>query len=171
MDNPAAAPNDKALPTLQVEGLKRDFDVSAPWLNRVLDRLPKQTLKAVDGVDFIIPEGETFSLVGESGCGKSTIARLVVGLYAPSSGRIVFEGNDIGGLTRTQMAPIRRRIQMIFQDPYASLNPRWRVKDIIAEPIRAFSLVEGEAAIENCITQLLEQVKLTLKIYHFSSTV
>lgn len=156
----ASTPTEKPA-TLQVEGLKRGFDVSAPWLNRLIERLPEQTLKAVDGVDFSIPEGETFSLVGESGCGKSTIARLVVGLYAPSAGRIIFEGKDIGGLTRKQMAPIRRRIQMIFQDPYASLNPRWRVKDIIAEPIRAFSLVDGESAIEKRVTQLLDQVKLT----------
>ncbi len=157
----AVNPKSDAMPTLKVEGLKRDFDVSAPWLNRMIERLPEQTLKAVDGVDFEIPEGETFSLVGESGCGKSTIARLVVGLYAPSAGRIIFEGRDIGGLSRKQMAPIRRRIQMIFQDPYASLNPRWRVKDIIAEPIRAFSLVDGEEAIEQRVTQLLGQVKLT----------
>ncbi|MEC7592968.1 MAG: ATP-binding cassette domain-containing protein, partial [Pseudomonadota bacterium] len=110
------APDDALL---RVENLSRSFDVSPPWLNRVIDRQPRQFLKAVDGIDFAIRPGETFSLVGESGCGKSTVARLVVGLYAPSTGRIVFEDRDIGGLSRQEMAPIRRRIQMIFQDPYA----------------------------------------------------
>ena len=146
---------------LRVENLSRSFDVSPPWLNRVIDRQPRQFLKAVDGIDFAIRPGETFSLGGESGCGKSTVARLVVGLYAPSTGRIVFEDRDIGGRSRREMAPIRRRIQMIFQDPYASLNPRWPVKKIIAEPIRAFNLAEGEAAITARVNELLGQVKLT----------
>ncbi len=148
-------------PILQVQNLSRVFDVSPPWLNRVIEGQPRQLLKAVDGIDFSVKSGETFSLVGESGCGKSTVARLVVGLYGPSTGQIIFEGDDIGGLSRREMAPIRRRIQMIFQDPYASLNPRWRVKDIIAEPIRAFHLAHGGAAITARVTELLEQVKLT----------
>ncbi|MEE3107847.1 MAG: ATP-binding cassette domain-containing protein, partial [Pseudomonadota bacterium] len=152
------APDDALL---RVENLSRSFDVSPPLLNRVIDRQPRQFLKAVDGIDFAIRPGETFSLVGESGCGKSTVARLVVGLYAPSTGRIVFEDRDIGGLSRQEMAPIRRRIQMIFQDPYASLNPRWPVKKIIAEPIRAFNLAHGEAAITARVNELLGQVKLT----------
>jgi len=146
---------------IRVDSLKRGFDVSASWLNRVLEGQERQYLKAVDGIDFEIPQGETFGLVGESGCGKSTVARLVVGLYRPSEGRIWFEGRNIGGLNRKEMAPIRRRIQMIFQDPYASLNPRWRVKDIIAEPIRAFGLVEGKAETRARVGELLEQVKLT----------
>jgi len=146
---------------IRVESLKRGFDVSASWLNRVLEGQERQYLKAVDGIDFEIPQGETFGLVGESGCGKSTVARLVVGLYQPSEGSIWFEGRNIGGLSRKEMAPIRRRIQMIFQDPYASLNPRWRVRDIIAEPIRAFGLVEGKAETQARVGELLEQVKLT----------
>jgi peptide/nickel transport system ATP-binding protein len=148
-------------PVLKVTGLRRSFDVSAPLLNRLLEGQPRQILKAVDGIDFEIAKGETFALVGESGCGKSTVARLIVGLYPPSSGAIAFEGRDIGGLSRTQMAPIRRRLQMIFQDPYASLNPRWRVRDIIAEPIRAFGLADGAAAIERRVGELLSHVKLT----------
>jgi peptide/nickel transport system ATP-binding protein len=148
-------------PILEVKNLSRVFDVSPPWLNRVIEGQPRQLLKAVDGIDFSVKPGETFSLVGESGCGKSTVARLVVGLYRPSTGQIIFEDEDIGGLSRREMAPIRRRIQMIFQDPYASLNPRWRVKDIIAEPIRAFGLAHGENAITARVTELLEQVKLT----------
>src|ERR1700741_106623 len=107
-------------PLLKLESVSRDFDVSAPWLNRVIERAPRRILRAVDGVSFEVAKGETLALVGESGCGKSTVARLIAGLYAPSEGRVEFHG---------------RRLQMIFQDPYASLNPRWRVRKIIAEPM------------------------------------
>lgn len=145
---------------LEVKGLKRYFDVSAPWLNRVLEGAPKQILKAVDGIDFAIKPGETFSLVGESGCGKSTVAKLIVGLHGPSNGSIEFEGMDIAGRSRKEMAPIRRRLQMIFQDPYASLNPRWKVKDIIAEPIRAFDLADSPDEVLERVGRLLTQVGL-----------
>ncbi|GHD54753.1 ABC transporter ATP-binding protein [Thalassobaculum fulvum] len=145
---------------LKVAGLKRYFDVSAPWLNRVLERQPRQILKAVDGIDLEIARGETFGLVGESGCGKSTVARLIVGLHGPTAGSIELEGRNIAGLSRKQMAPVRRRLQMIFQDPYASLNPRWRVRDIVAEPIRAFGLASDKAAVERRVGELLEQVRL-----------
>src|SRR5262245_21471399 len=128
-------------PFVQIEGLKRYFDVSPPWLVRMLERRPRQVVQAVDGVDIEIAKGETFSLVGESGCGKSTVARLVVGLYPPTAGSIAFDGNDMAERrSGAAMAALRRRMQMIFQDPYASLNPRWRVFDIVAEPIRAFGL-------------------------------
>lgn len=153
--------SDQDGPLLEAKALRRYFDVSAPFLNRLVEGLGRQILKAVDGIDFEIKRGETFSLVGESGCGKSTVARLIVGLHAPSAGEISFEGRDIAGLTRKEMAPIRRRLQMIFQDPFASLNPRWRVRDIIAEPIRAFDLEPDEAATVRRVTELLEQVKLT----------
>jgi peptide/nickel transport system ATP-binding protein len=106
---------------LKLESVSRDFDVSRPWLNRVIEGEPRRLLRAVDRVSFEVRAGETLGLVGESGCGKSTVARLIVGLYAPTEGRLEFHG---------------RRMQMIFQDPYASLNPRWRVRDIIAEPMR-----------------------------------
>src|SRR5688572_2223665 len=100
-------------PLVKVTGLSRYFDVSAPWLNRVLDGQPRLILRAVDGVDFEIRKGETLALVGESGCGKSTVARLVVGLYRPTAGSIVFDGVDMAGLGgRAEMAPIRRRLQM-----------------------------------------------------------
>ena len=145
---------------LKVQGLKRYFDVSAPWLNRVLEKQPKQILKAVDGIDFEIARGETFGLVGESGCGKSTVARLIVGLYGPTDGSITLEGNNIAGLSRKEMAPMRRRLQMIFQDPYASLNPRWRVRDIIAEPIRAFGLTAGNTETAERVAELLTFVGL-----------
>ena len=146
---------------LQVDNLTRVFDVSAPWLNRVTEGKAKRFLKAVDGVTFEVPKGTTLSLVGESGCGKSTIARCVVGLYPPSSGTIAFDGADLRSLkTRAELAPVRRRVQMIFQDPFASLNPRWRVADIIAEPLRAFGLATGAAAIAARVGELLEQVGL-----------
>ena len=115
-------------PLLSLRQVSRDFDVSAPWLNRVIERQPRRSLRAVDEVSFEVAAGETLALVGESGCGKSTVARLIVGLHAPTSGRVEFRG---------------RRMQMIFQDPYASLNPRWRVKDIVAEPIRLLGTKAG----------------------------
>jgi peptide/nickel transport system ATP-binding protein len=127
------------MPLLKLEGVSRDFDVSRPWLNRVLEHEPRRILRAVDQVTLGIDKGETVGLVGESGCGKSTVARLIVGLYAPSEGRIEFSG---------------RRLQMIFQDPYASLNPRWRVQDIVAEPIRFLGTAQE-------VGQLLVQVGLS----------
>jgi len=147
---------------VRLSGLKRYFDVSPPWLVRKLEGKPRQIVQAVDGIDIEIAKGETFSLVGESGCGKSTVARLVVGLYPPTDGAIEFDGNDMGRRrSRTDMAALRRRMQMIFQDPFASLNPRWRVFDIVAEPIRAFDLSKDKADLEKKVGDLLRQVRLT----------
>ena len=149
------------LPLLRVEDLSRDFDVSRPWLNRVIEGVPRQLLHAVDGVSFDVRKGETLALVGESGCGKSTIARLIVGLYAPSRGRIEFDGVEISDpATRVQTSRLRRRMQMIFQDPFASLNPRWRVRDIVAEPIRVLGLAADEADVSARVAELLKQVGL-----------
>jgi len=146
---------------VQVRDLKRVFDVSKPWLNRVLERQDKQFLKAVDGVSFDIRKGETFALVGESGSGKSTVARMVVGLLNPSSGTVSIDGVSMFDARAAQERQrLRRRMQMIFQDPYASLNPRWRVGRIIAEPIRAFGLIQGDAAIEARVGELLSLVGL-----------
>jgi len=148
-------------PLVSLKDLARYFDVSPPLLNRIFEGKQRQIVKAVDGVSFDIAKGETFSLVGESGCGKSTVARVVVGLYPPSAGSIVFEGKDLGGVGgERNRAQVQRRMQMIFQDPYASLNPRWRVLDIIAEPIRAADLIEGKAAIRERVGELLRQVGL-----------
>jgi peptide/nickel transport system ATP-binding protein len=123
-----------ATPLVEVDGLAKTFDVSAPWLNRVVERKPRQFVHAVDDVAFTIGRGTTLALVGESGCGKSTVARLLVGLYRPTRGRVLFDGIDTAGKGRP--TAVRRRMQMIFQDPYASLNPRWKVQDIVAEPLR-----------------------------------
>jgi peptide/nickel transport system ATP-binding protein len=151
-------------PVLSVRGLKRYFDVSAPFLNRLIGRLDKRILKAVDGLDFDIARGQTFSIVGESGCGKSTVARLIVGLYQPTAGEIEFEGASISAASsRKEMAPFRKKLQMIFQDPYASLNPRWRVFDIIAEPIRAYDLLSTKDEITERVGELLRQVGLNPK--------
>ena len=144
---------------LQADRLSRVFDVSRPWLQRMLAREPKRMLRAVDEVSFALPLGTTLSLVGESGCGKSTVARLAVGLYPPSSGSIMFEGQSLSQ-ARAQPA-LRRRMNMIFQDPYASLNPRWRVQDIVAEPIRAFALLRSRGDIRDRVGQLLSQVGLS----------
>src|SRR5690606_15011842 len=132
-----------------------------PFLNRVVERAPRQYLRAVHKVSFSIAKGETFALVGESGCGKSTVARMVVGLVPPSAGTIRIDGQDMAA-ARSGVADrtLRRRIQMIFQDPYASLNPRWRVAEIIAEPIRAFALADGDADVTKRVDELLRLVGL-----------
>jgi peptide/nickel transport system ATP-binding protein len=147
------------VPMLQAEDLARTFDVSRPFLQRLFAGEPRRLLRAVDGVSFSIPKGTTLSLVGESGCGKSTVARLVVGLYPPTRGRVLFDGQDLASARAN--AAQRRRMQMIFQDPYASLNPRWRVRDIVAEPIRAFGLVPGRAAQRDRVAELLTEVGLS----------
>jgi peptide/nickel transport system ATP-binding protein len=147
---------------LEVRDLARSFDVSRPWLNRVIERSGRQILQAVDGVSFTINRGETLALVGESGCGKSTVARLICGLYPPSRGSILFGGRDLAAIPdRTEMLTMRRRFQMIFQDPYASLNPRWRVQDIIAEPIRSHDLIKDPRALAKRVGELLTDVGLS----------
>ena len=145
---------------LSVEGLTRRFDVSKPWLNRVIEREQKQFLTASENVSFEIRRGETFALVGESGSGKSTIAKMIVGLLEPSAGVIKFDGQEMDFASGAAMRTLRRRFQMIFQDPFASLNPRWRVDDIIAEPIHTFGLLRG-AEISNEVGRLLDLVGLS----------
>ncbi|CTQ49118.1 ABC transporter ATP-binding protein [Jannaschia donghaensis] len=123
---------------VSIKGLTRVFDVSKPWLNRMIERLPKRMLTAVSDVSFDIPAKTTYALVGESGSGKSTIGKMVVGLLRPTEGNVEIDGIDL--VTETDPAiidRIRTDIQMIFQDPFASLNPRWRVRDIITEPVSA----------------------------------
>ncbi len=136
---------------LTLQNLTKTFDASAPWLNRVLERRGRQFVKAVSDVTFNVEEGSCFSIVGESGCGKSTVARLVTGLYEPTSGKIQFGVGNEG-------KPIR--VQMIFQDPHSSLNPRWRVGDIIAEPIRELHLRNSKADTLSRVREVLEIVGL-----------
>jgi oligopeptide/dipeptide ABC transporter ATP-binding protein len=151
-----------AEPLVRIEGLWRRFDVSKNWLNRVIEREKPQFLTAVADVSFEIARGETFALVGESGSGKSTIARMIVGLLGASEGRILFDGNDMTAMSPSDLRALRRRFQMIFQDPFASLNPRWRVGDIIAEPMRTFGLATGAGAGAE-VGRLLETVGLSAK--------
>lgn len=146
---------------LDVRDVAREFDVSKPWLNRVIEGQPKLILKAVDGVSFTIKRGETLSLVGESGCGKSTIARVVCGLYRPSRGEVIFDGVDMAKASTEEQQQLRKRFQMIFQDPYASLNPRWRVGKIIAEPIVAHGIMTDKVQIKKRVDELLTQVGLS----------
>ncbi|MBO9513437.1 MAG: ATP-binding cassette domain-containing protein [Variovorax sp.] len=146
---------------VQATDLAKSFDVSPPWLDRVLERRPRVLLHAVDGVSFSIERGKTMALVGESGCGKSTVARLLVGLYEPSRGGMVFDGQDVHAAYRSAGArALRRRIQMIFQDPYASLNPRWTIEAIIGEPLREHGLLKEGPALKARVGELLKSVGL-----------
>jgi peptide/nickel transport system ATP-binding protein len=146
---------------LEAIGVSHFFDVSSPFLQRIVAREAPRRLRAVDDVSFDIAAGTTLALVGESGCGKSTIARLSVGLHAASEGEIRFENKPLSA-ARAEPA-LRRRMNMIFQDPYASLNPRWRVRDIVAEPIRIFHLATQPNEVLGRVGALLAQVGLTVR--------
>ncbi|EPD50870.1 oligopeptide/dipeptide ABC transporter, ATP-binding protein domain [Paenisporosarcina sp. HGH0030] len=133
---------------LEIHDVKKHFDVGH-----------KQVIKSVDGISFSIKKGETLGIVGESGSGKSTIGRTIVGLYEATAGKVMFEGKDISQLDRKGKREFNRKMQMIFQDPHASLNPRMRVGEIIAEGIDAYGLAKGKAKQER-VFQLLERVGL-----------
>jgi peptide/nickel transport system ATP-binding protein len=149
-------------PLVRARNLTRHFDVSPPLLNRLIEGKKRSFVKAVQGIDFDIARGETFAIVGESGCGKTTVARMLVGLEHPTLGTMDFDGIDISSLkSRREMRIYRRRMQMIFQDPFASLNPRWRVMDIVAEPVKSFGIVKGTKAIQDRVFTLLRQVGLS----------
>jgi len=138
----------------EVSGLSKRFRVGHRFTRGGL-----RIVQAVNNVSLSIRQGETLGLVGESGCGKSTLGRCLSRLYDISAGRLIFDGTDISTLSVRQMRPVRQRLQMVFQDPYASLNPRRRVRDLIAEPLRVHSrLSEGEIAAR--VAELLEQVGL-----------
>jgi peptide/nickel transport system ATP-binding protein len=147
---------------VEVKDLAKVFDVSAPWLNRVVERKNRQFVHAVDGISFAIERGKTLALVGESGCGKSTVARLLVGLYEPTRGTVSFEGIDIAQTLKASASQtLRRRMQMIFQDPYASLNPRWKVLDIVAEPLREHGLFPDPLQLKARVDELLLSVGMS----------
>ncbi len=146
---------------VQVQGLSKTFDVSPPFLNRLLEGKPRAYVHAVDDVSFSIARGQTLALVGESGCGKSTVARLLVGLYPPTKGKVLFDGQDTVQVFHSSAAKsLRKRMQMIFQDPYASLNPRWRVNQIIAEPMLEHGIGAHDDERSERVAELLASVGL-----------
>ncbi|MFR3728441.1 ABC transporter ATP-binding protein [Lacrimispora sp.] len=143
---------------LKVEGLKIYYPVSRGILKK-----PKY-IKAVDGVNFEVREGEVFGIVGESGCGKSTLSRGICRLESITEGGIILDGEDIALFNNRKMRPIRKKVQMVFQDPYSSLNPRMTVFDIIAEPLLEYKLVKNRQELEERVTELLK--KVGLDTYH-----
>jgi len=146
-------------PLVEVKDAARWFDVSPPWLERKLAGKPRVMLRAVDGISFEIARGETLALVGESGCGKSTVARMLVGLYGLTRGDIRFDGQPLSRMSEPGGRALRKRLQMIFQDPYASLNPRWRVGRIIAEPMLTHTAMTADERSAR-VGELLKQVGL-----------
>src|SRR5437867_1111940 len=146
------------MPILEVNSLTKHFDVSGGVMSRLL--AGSKMLKAVDQISFSVPEGKTFGLVGESGCGKSTTARLITRLIPATSGEVYFEGREILSLPNKEIRELRRHIQMIFQDPYASLNPRMKIVDIVGRPLTIFYGTKGRKKIDR-VAELLEQVGLS----------
>src|ERR671939_585112 len=158
---PAATAERRGDELLVVENLKKHFPVT----RGIIFQKQIAAVKAVDGVSFTVREGETLGVVGESGCGKSTMARCVMKLLDPTDGRIVFDGRDITRLSRADMRPLRREMMMIFQDPYASLNPRKRVGFIVAEALEVHKL-GTDAEIKRRVQELLEVVGLNPEHYN-----
>ena len=142
-------------PLLQVNDLKKHFPLRGGLFGRATNKV-----HAVDGVSFEIARGETLSLVGESGCGKSTVGRAILRLFDITAGQIVLDGTRIDDLGPRSLQEMRRRVQVVFQDPFSSLNPRMRVRDILAEPIRNFGLVKSVAELDARIAELMEIVRL-----------
>ncbi len=137
---------------LEVQDLTKHFK---------LKNSKNQVVHAVDGISFQIPKGKTLGLVGESGCGKSTCARTVIRIYEPTAGRILLDGQDITDLSQKALKPLRKKMQMIFQDPYASLNARMVVRDIIAEPLMAHGIIRSKREAGEYVYPMLERVGLT----------
>ncbi|ASK62331.1 peptide ABC transporter substrate-binding protein [Virgibacillus phasianinus] len=142
-----------AKPLVEVKDLKKHFPVQKGWFEK-----NKSAIQAVNGVSFTIEEGETFGLVGESGCGKSTTGRMIMNLLSPSSGNIYFDGQEISSLSDTNLRNVRKNFQMVFQDPYASLNPRMKVKEIISEPLTIHKYEKVQK--EKRVNELLDIVGL-----------
>jgi oligopeptide transport system ATP-binding protein len=148
--------NSDPQPLLKVTDLVKHFPVRRGLLlDREVDRV-----KAVDGVSFSVGRGETLGLVGESGSGKSTLSRTILQLLEPTSGSVLFDGREIAGLPRRKMRPLRREMQMIFQDPFASLNPRKRAGQIVGDPLRQFGAPSSSAELRRRVDELLERVGL-----------
>ena len=154
-----------ATPLLNVSDLTKHFPLQRGVFEKMAFRKGRfrwisQTVHAVNGVNLDIHRGDTLALVGESGCGKSTLAKTIIGLYAPTSGQVIYNGQDIGRLAGAARKPYQKKIQIIFQDPFSSLNPRKKVLDIIAQPIDVHGLAKGAARSERVAT-LLEKVGLS----------
>jgi peptide/nickel transport system ATP-binding protein len=141
-------------PLLEVNDLKKHFRIGGGLLR------PRAFVYAVDGVSFTIARGETLALVGESGCGKSTVGRAILRLFDITAGQVVLDGRRIDDLSAATLRPLRRRVQVVFQDPFSSLNPRMRVRDILAEPIRNFGLAHSARDLDARIAKLMDQVRL-----------
>jgi oligopeptide/dipeptide ABC transporter ATP-binding protein len=149
------APSANGDELLRVEGLVKHFPIKAGLFKHTVGYV-----RAVDGVDLTIRERETLGVVGESGCGKTTLGRTIMKLLEPTAGRIIFEGRDLASLSRRQMRPVRRHLQVVFQDPYASLNPRMTVREIVAEPLRIHRLYRGSGGTGR-VEALLQMVGLS----------
>ncbi len=134
---------------LEIRNLKKHFPIGGGWLGG-----KRETVKAVDGVSISVEDGETVGLVGESGCGKTTLGRCIVRLMEPSAGQIFFEGAEISALGKDEMREMRRKMQVIFQDPYASLNPRMRIGEIIGEGLEIHNIAKGEEKRERVMAML-----------------
>jgi peptide/nickel transport system ATP-binding protein len=147
-------------PLLEVRGLVKHFPIGSGLLNR-----SKENVRAVDGVDLSVASGETLGLVGESGSGKSTLCRAILQLVEPTAGSVQFEGRELVGLRQRQLRPLRRQMQMIFQDPYASLNPRKRVVDIVGGPLKLHGLAAG-GDLRRQVGELLDRVGLSPEHYN-----
>src|ERR671929_480119 len=143
-------------PLVEVRDLVKHF----PLTRGIIIQHQIGAVRAVDGVSFDVMEGETLGLVGETGCGKSTTARLITRLLDPTSGSIKFDGKEIAGLSRSELKPLRREMQMIFQDPYSSLNPRKTVGSIIGEPFVIHNAESDESKRKQRVQELMEQVGL-----------
>jgi len=143
---------------LEVKNLRKYFPLKVGFFRSLFSTVP--FVRAVDGVSFKVHKGEIFGLVGESGCGKTTTGRVCLKLIEPTAGRIFFNGKEITFLSPEEMRSLRRYMQMIFQDPYESLNPRMSVYDIVSEPIRVLNLVDEEEKIEDIVSNILERMGL-----------
>jgi peptide/nickel transport system ATP-binding protein len=142
-------------PILQVSDLKKHFPVKGGLFGTTVGQV-----YAVDGVSFDISKGETLSLVGESGCGKSTVGKAVLRLFPLTSGQVVLDGQRIDDMSEAALRPLRRKIQVVFQDPFSSLNPRMKVRDILAEPITNFGVARSSADIDRRVAELMDKVRL-----------
>ncbi len=140
---------------LEVQDLKKHFPLRAGFLGGVTGHV-----FAVDGISFEIAKGETLSLVGESGCGKSTVGKAVLRLFDITAGQVLLDGQRIDNMAAGRLRPLRRRVQVVFQDPFSSLNPRMRVRDILAEPIRNFGLAKDRADLDRRLNDLMDRVRL-----------